>query len=410
MQLKSYILHRKSISQNGMKLGKEKGYSAYIFSNDTASDYCVIDNENLYEKQRLYMNLGGMCLVVAIMIGAPVLLVGVYDNLRKKLEQKNNNPSPSSSPENNKLFFFWSFTFVSTIVNVLILYLDISTIVANINLYPSNPNESGFYDIYIYIILSATLLVATMIGDFIGVIIAVVKVNPSGENKFPVPALFQFVRKLLTCGKECGPGQRQGDGYEPIPGSEGNCWSKVKRSCCSECLVFLFGSVSLTLFFQLVCFHSMYIILGALSTPIETISITTFYIADFFCFVAFFAIVLKSTNNPEYYKLKDCKSLIANFFKCICPLIAAVFFVAAAILFILYFQNYVIMVQQYSNNGGYLAIIGSILPSALVSFSGYCATKLIGCTKDPAPVEATGNPAAPEEDEENRPTGDPPAQ
>ena len=103
----SYTLHQKSISQYGMKLGKEKGYSAYIFSNDTASDYCVIDNENLYEKQRLYMNLGGMCLVVAIMIGTPVLLVGVYDNLRKKLEQKNNNPSPSSSPENKKLFFFF---------------------------------------------------------------------------------------------------------------------------------------------------------------------------------------------------------------------------------------------------------------------------------------------------------------
>ena len=184
----------------------------------------------------------------------------------------------------------------------------------------------------------------------------------------------------------------------------------MKRSCCSECLVFLFGTFSLSLFLQLVCFHSMYIILGALRTPIETISITTFYIADFFCFVAFFAIVLKSTNNPEYYKLKDCKSLFVNCLKCICTLIAAVLFIAAAILFILYFQNYVIMVQQYSNDGGFLAIIGSILPFALVSFGGYCATRLIGCIKDPAPVEATGNPAAPEEDEENRSTSDPPAQ
>ena len=76
--------------------------------------------------------------------------------------------------------------------------MDISTIVANINLYPSNPNELGFHDIYIYIIVFATLLVATVIFDFIGVIIAVVKVNPSGENKFPVPAHFEFVRKLLV--------------------------------------------------------------------------------------------------------------------------------------------------------------------------------------------------------------------
>ena len=339
MQLKSYTLHRKSISQNGMELGKEKGYSAYIFSADTASDYCVIDNENLYATQRLYMNLGGMILVVAIMIAAPVLLVGVYDNLRNKLEQKN-NPSPSSIFEKNMLFFFWSFAFVSFIVDGIILAFDIKTIIENIKLYPSNPNGLGFHDIFIYIIAFSAILGATIIGDFICVVIAVVIVNRPGDNKFPVPALFESIRKLLTyccrccCCYYCH--KKPADGYQQIDGP---------KSCCSECLVFLFGSFSLTLFFQLVCFHSMYIILGALSTPIETLSIITFYIAYFFCFVAFFAIVLKSTNNPAYF---EHQSFFENCLKWICPLIAAFFFTAAAILFILFFQNYVVMIQQYS--------------------------------------------------------------
>ena len=55
---------------------------------------------------------------------------------------------------------------------------------------------------------------------------------------------------------------------------------------------------------ELGSFHALYMLLGAISTPVETLSITTLYTACYFCLIALIAIVLKITNNPDYYELK----------------------------------------------------------------------------------------------------------
>ena len=365
-----------------MKENKEKGYSAYIFSTDKSSDYCIIDQESLYAKLRLYVNVASMILSIAIMIASPLTLVAVYDYACKNLS-------------GSWLFFAWSLMFVSGIAACLILVFDGFTIVYNLHLYPSTSNGVGFHDIFIYFIFFAAFLCILPIFDVIALIFALMCLQPSQREKFPVPELFKFCKKFLCC-SYCigctGRGQaRQGSGADTQPLLEGGrVRNWLRESCCSECIVLLVGTFSFTLFMQLGSFHALYILLGAICTPVESLSITSFYTACFFCLIALVAIVLKTTNKADYYQ--EFKWI--NVCKCILPIVATILFIISLALFIGYFYNYIIMVKSYSNNGGFLAILGSILPSALVALGGFGGTRLLKCI-DPHQVPPhINNPAA----------------
>lgn len=82
-----------------MQLDREKGSSAYVFS-QKSSDYCVIGQEDQYAIQRIYLNVGAILLIFAIMFAAPLTLVVVYDDFHEKVE-------------GNMLFFIWSLVLVS---------------------------------------------------------------------------------------------------------------------------------------------------------------------------------------------------------------------------------------------------------------------------------------------------------
>ncbi len=376
-------------------MDKEKGFSVYFFEDDNPSDFCIIDQESDYSKQRLYMNVGAVILVIAVMLATPVTLVGVYDTFHKKVE-------------GNKMYFVWSIVTVSSVATGLMIVIDVKTVLINITLYPKNKADPGYHDIYIYFILSSAALGVIVLGDTIVTIVALVYVKPVGDRKFPIPELFKFIKFLLSCCGCCrsceGRGRAQADrrpenqpllveeggnqenavqGGEVavVQGNAGAQRLRVQQLCCSECLVLLLGSVFFTLFLQLTSFHSVYILLGTIGTPVQTLSITSFYIATYFCLVAFIAVVLKSTDKQEYYSLKDFK--LSNLIKCLVILTSAGLFITCAVFFVIYFYNYTVMVQGYHNSGGIFGIVGSLLPSLLVVFGGWCGTKLIKCIKPP---------------------------
>ena len=387
--------------QNGLQLGNEKGYSVYFFDDDNPSDYCIIDQEHDYSKQRHYMNIGAFILVIAIMLATPLILVSIYDTFRKKVN-------------GNMMYFVWSIVTVSFIATGLMLYFDGKTVRFNIRLYPNHKTDHGYYDIFKYFILLSVALGIIIIGDTVVMILALIHVRPAGDRRFPIPELFKFVKyilgRVLGCCGYCG-GCNQGNRNQIIdPEGEplvqdgngrGRGSFQVRQLCCSECLVLLFGCVSFTLFLQLSSFHSLYILLGTISTPVETLSITSFYIATYFCLVAFVAVILKTTDVREYYEWKNVKA--SNIIKCVFVIISAALFITCAVFFVLYFYNYTVMVQGYRNGGGIFGIIGSILPSLLVVFGGWCGTRLIKCIK---PV--TDEPSLPETPPETPPNSTPP--
>ena len=133
------------------------------------------------------------------------------------------------------------------------------------------------------------------------------------------------------------------------------------------------------LFLQLMSFHSVYIVLGTIATPVETLSLTTFYIALFFNLVAFIAVFLKATDDIDYNQKCGWKELICITMKCLLPLLAVGLFAVCAFFFVIYFSNYLTVIQGSNNSVGILSVLGSILPSALIGLAGFCGTRIMNC-------------------------------
>lgn len=363
-----------------MPLNDERGFSVYYFARDNPSDYCVIGQEDIYSQQRLYMNLGAIFLLFAVMFVTPVFLVTVYDNFRDKVKE-----------DQNVLSFVWSVVIVSAISAFIMIGYDIGTIVINTKLYPSKADHIGFHDIFLYFVIFSVVLGSLIIGDVVCIAVGLVYIKPSGDRAFPIPELLKFLKGLpCLCFKCCTRAREEGEppaapAQQPPAvaphappqdpqAPEGRIW---KRLCCSECILLLLGGVSFTLFLQFSTYHLVYILLGVMSTPVETLSITAFYVASYFFLVAFIAIFLKSTDNKNLYDPCSC----TNFLKFLVPLVAGGLFIACSVPFMMYFFNYITMVQTSRNNGGFVAVLGSILPSVLVSAGGWFGTRIIDCVK-----------------------------
>ncbi len=324
------------------------------------------------------MNVGTFILIFAIMLAAPMILVSVYDNLCDKMEvAAEGNPIYK-----HMQYFVWSIATVSFVADLLMLSLDGSTIFSNIRLYPNHKDDHGYHDIYIYFILFAVALFLMIAGDILVMGIAIFHLG--NKKEFPIPELLKFFKKILCCCgycrkcRPCGGTENQPlqGGRKTDSGSYGAIEGGAVQDdtgCFSDHLILLFGCVSFTLFIQMISFHFMYILLGTMCTPVTTLSITSFYTATYFCLVTFFAVFLKSTNDENLYK----KFQVPNCIKCVTTLTSASLFITTAVLFVLYFYKYTVMVQEYQNGNGILGIVGSILPSFLIAFGGWCCTRLI---------------------------------
>ena len=214
-------MHRSSSEQNGLQLNYEHGYSAYFFD-DNPSDFCIMDQENNYATERIFINVGGMILVLAIMVATPVILVSVYDSFRVKVEKNS-----------NMKYFVWSIATVSFFAAMLMLYFVSSTIAYNIGLYPKHKQDSGYYDIYIYFTLCTVVLVIMVVFDILLMIVALVYVDPVRDRRFPIPSLF----KVFTCGCSCARAARPGeevavDNLQRMPVQDGE---QGGRSGCIGC-------------------------------------------------------------------------------------------------------------------------------------------------------------------------------
>ena len=225
-------------------------------------------------------------LVLCIMFATPLVFDAVYDNFCKKMKKNE-----------NMLFFVWSTLIVSALAACLVLANDIIMIVQNIPLYPSTSNSEGFHDIYEYFIVATCLMGVVLVYNLISLICLKKKHK---DDDFPIPTLLKVISNLL---RKCvtsnqGNYQRLPENDDDLGERRGTC----VNLCCSDCIVLLLAVYGFMLFFQLMSFHSLYIVLGAITTPVQTISLTTFYIALFFSVVAFIAMFLKSTNDSDYYR------------------------------------------------------------------------------------------------------------
>ena len=416
-----------------MQLDTEKGYSVYYFG-DKESDYCVIDQDDEYYQQRLNMNVGSIVLVVCIMLAIPLIFVTVHDNFCKKMTKNK-----------NMLFFVWSTLVVAASCALPILILDVMTYVYNINFYSSGSfNDIHTYFI-LFISLIGVVLVLNLVTlaaslaylkhkdtDEIFPIPKILKfrkrcccVRCCSQERTEDPQVRTGdpqVRTGDTQVRTGDPQERTGDPQERTEDCQertedpqvrtgdpqartGDSQARTGDSqvrtgdpqertgdpqetggtflelCWSDCIVLLIAMYLFMLFLQLMSFHSVYIVLGTIATPVKTLSLTTFYIALFFSLVAFVAVFLKATDDIiiDYNQSCEWKNAVCIAMKYLLPLLVVGLFAVCAFFFVRYFSNYLTVIQGSNNSVGILSVLGSILPSALIGLAGFCGTRIMNC-------------------------------
>ena len=350
MQLRSYSLHRSSVLSNGMPEDKEKGFSVYYYDSSKPSGYCILNEEGKYKSQRILLVIGISLLLVFILCASPLGFIVIFKQFRRKMKK-----------QSDLRFFVWSLVIASLLVSLLIISWDIRTFIKNFSYYPSsNVEGKNMYYIHILFILVAVLFGFCLLFDIIFVIVALKYIYGSNEEGFvkdiPIPLLFKEISKLCS-----GMTQRQ----QGQDGRNQECCSRV----CAESVALGLGNLIVMVFMQLSGFHVFFITLGALATPVSTLSIVSFYIAFYFCLVTFIAVLLKTSDA-----LNSLPWMLASW--ALAGVIGGIGLACIGVL-IAYFYNYIHMVEDYNYSNGVLVFLGRILPTCIATFLAFCGRRLV---------------------------------
>ena len=363
MQLRSYFLHRSSVLSNGMPEAKEKGFSVYYYDLDKPNGYCILNEDGKYKSQRNLLGIGMTLLLIFILFAFPLGFIVVFKQFRNKMKE-----------QTDLRFFVWSLVIASFLVSLLIISWDIYTFIENIPFYRSSNNLGNSHILFF---LVAVLFGVCFILDIVFVIAALKYIYESNKEGFvkdiPIPLLFKEISKLCI-----GTTERQQGQDRRNPG----CYSRV----CAESVAIGLGNVITMVFMQLCGFHVFFITLGALATPVSTLSIVSFYIAFYFCLVTFIAVLLKTSDakNPLPWMLASWA---------LAGVIGGIGLACIGVL-IAYFYNYIHMVEDYNYSNGVLVFLGRILPTCIATFLAFCGRRLVkyvGVNDGQQNEDTTGN-------------------
>ena len=343
-------MHKTKVESDGIS-STEKGYSVYYMDPKIWSQYCVINYETpIYMTQRYILNVGTLIFVIVAVIGSPLIFIALY---RSILEE--------SKKHNSSKFIIWSAGFSSTIASGAIIANDIITIyhLFKSKLYPKDTDQ--FIDLYYFSITFTSMLGILLVANCVTFLLPMcyISSNPDLEKKLELPQCCNALANKLNCCCPCA----------------------LKNLLCRECAALFISHVGCSYFLELLAFHILYIVLGAIVTPVETLSTIFFYMAIYFFFVVIGAITLRAWDTLFFKKKWH------NFCFCYVPLLILVLlFLFCFGGFIYYFQTYITLVQTYSTSQGIWHVIGSILPTAIVTSLGIWGKHLLDKMKQQANV------------------------
>lgn len=189
----------------------------------------------------------------------------------------------------------------------------------------------------------------------------------------------------ITLGATTLTQQRDLDGTTSEDEDSKGCF-RGKCTCCKlavKVLLLFLASYFFTLFLVLISVHSVYIILGAVASPVVVLSHTAFYITAFVCLIIFMALFLTFTDKSKCDKLCQnicalkCRDFCKNCIQYIPPVVSGLLLIPCAFGFGLFYFFFTVMVEDYRHSGDLLSILGTFLPSALLAFVTFCGKKLI---------------------------------
>ena len=230
----------------------------YYYDPTVPSKYCVINYEGYYDTQRLLLNFGSALVILFTVLGFPLLFVELYQPVIEKLND--------SSGSEYWRFIAWSVVIVSFIVNILI-FVNNGFVLQSF----SKQYDSTSKSILIFLIMFSIICFGAWIINFASCLLAIghLRNTNSFPKDLPLPLLLE--RILNTCYNKSLPSKiktRQ-SGAKEHGKNICCCWNT--RQCCSYCYAIAFGYATLVHFLQLVSFHIVYFILGAIASPIGTL-------------------------------------------------------------------------------------------------------------------------------------------
>ena len=406
-QLQLYALGERTIftEHNHVIPFDQKGYSVYYYDSTTSSKYCVIKHEHYYATQRHLLNIASVLVILFTVVGFPFLFVELYQpviDMLKDTNQENDTSRQNDTNQQNDTsrqndtnqeknssgsaywrFITWSVVIVSLIVNILILVNNVFVLNDSDEQYDSTSRNLVF----------AITVICYFVGiiDFLSCLAAIGYLDwfKSFPKDLPLPLLLEKTCKpdnnCCTRANDVEQGSSQGNHENR---STGTC-SCHRKGCCLYSIAIAFGYAIFVHFLQLISFHTVYIILGAIASPFETLSVLCNYVTGYLFAVIYIAVILKYMDKVYFIKhsqngveQQDCCAMLRilslNVMCCIIPLITGgILLIASVALFTAFFYKFTEVMELTNQNEGVVGVVKSFLPSLFVSLLGFFGHKIL---------------------------------
>jgi len=347
-QLKSYALNRDTKVSEGLR-----GFSSYYFNHAASTDLCVIHKSGEYILSRTFLIIAVILFCVLVAIGLPALLHSLdVANLVEKEDNENGNqclrdeqtnverrnPNGKKSMMNDQMvktskYYIWTIFGITPCLVVLgIVSVDLWFVI-----YKGFMGDSLRADINTnYIVILSTLIILPVL-DAISV----------------------------ACLEKC-----------LLDPKAANAEGQNTRSRCIRCVGIFFIVFAL----QLITFHSFFVLLAFISSPLQTVSVLLFYCSVFFSGVVFIATLLKVFHNIYQGKLHCTSRRLCRKSKRLLfiQLIVTIHFTLFVASFSSFFFVTTMLAGEYHFENGISGFVSALTPTATISLIGLVGNKLIG--------------------------------
>jgi len=290
------------------------------------SKYCVISHLHEYQIQRYLLTFGSVFVILFTILGCPLFFAEVY----QQVERKCYNARGSEYWR----FLTWSVVITSFIVNALVLANNFYVLMSFYQQYETTSKESLL-----------CLVMFSVIGNGVWIVNFLSGVGVLAYLKW----------KKMSSRDPSSP-------EDNITGND-SC-SSMWLHICGIAL----GYAIIVHFLQLISFHVVYVILGAIASPTETLSVVCNYVAGYLFAVTYIAVVLKYVKKKRFLDRNVTLSC------CIFPLcIAGLSLIISMTCYTAFFY----LTDSMNQNSGMLGIVKSFLPSLFVMFLGFLGHKVL---------------------------------
>ena len=355
----------------------KKGYSVYYYDPTMPTKYCVINYEGHYDNERLLLNIDSVLVIFFTLLGSPLLFVELYQPIINKL----NDDSGSEYWR----FVAWNVVIVSSLVNILVF---------NNNGYVLHVFHSQYdltSSIFIFLITFSVICYGVWIINFFSCLTGIfyLSYDERFSKELPIPCLLAIIcipnnsstqvnDEQDTLHVENGLQEEHAEEqlHEHVDPEAGCCG---KKPPCRYSIAIALGCTIVVHFLQLLSFHIVYFIIGAIASPIDTLSVLCNYVMAYLFAVIYIAVILKYMNKVYFKDIsKNRKKITYNIICCILPLlIGGLSLIASVCLFVTLFDQFTVVMEVTSQNEGVLGVVKSFLPSLFVTFLGFIGHKIL---------------------------------